>query len=251
MKRNCDDISPLICAIAGRTPRAHVTFFSKVGNGKSSSGNTLLAAWGYTGAGFEARRQRSAVTNALQVIEHTDHGVVLRVADQPGVLDARGRAADEAHLRGTALSTHHKDGYHVIFVVQKITDRLDTAETAVLSAVKQFYGTGAGPHTVLLLTHADVLDSHGEIVRQVAEAKKDVEGVLGHPIFRAVAINNHASRATVAGASSRDSGVDLVQVIHDVICNHHSPIVPPTPAHVIQHVHVNNDDSDDDGCTIS
>merc|ERR1712183_561452 len=107
-----------------------VSFFAKVGNGKSSSANTLLTAWGYDGPPFEARRQRGAVTAELQTIEQAfvdregggeegeakeseaegDTGcdgetieerkpVILRVTDQPGLMDASGHVADAEHLR--------------------------------------------------------------------------------------------------------------------------------------------------------
>merc|ERR1712232_1428000 len=163
-----------------RVQQVNVSFFAKVGNGKSSSANTLLTARGYDGPPFEARRQRGAVTAELQTIEQAfvdregggeeseakeweaervtgcDEGltsndgedgevseekkpVVLRVTDQPGLMDASGHVADAEHLRGTALSGEHQDGYHVLFVVEKITDRLDATELIILRALKKFY----------------------------------------------------------------------------------------------------------------
>merc|ERR1719326_391164 len=55
--------------ILAKVKQLNVSFFSKVGNGKSSSANTLLQAWGYSGPGFEARRQREMVTTEIQTIQ--------------------------------------------------------------------------------------------------------------------------------------------------------------------------------------
>merc|ERR1719487_2036198 len=52
-----------------KVKQVNVSFFSKVGNGKSSSANTLLQAWGYEGPSFEAKRQRGSVTSEIQTIE--------------------------------------------------------------------------------------------------------------------------------------------------------------------------------------
>merc|ERR1712050_349957 len=62
--RQCHDI------MATKVKQINVSVFAKVGNGKSSSANTLLLAWGYDGPGFDARRQREMVTSELQTIAH-------------------------------------------------------------------------------------------------------------------------------------------------------------------------------------
>jgi predicted GTPase len=260
--------------MAERVKQVNVSFFSKVGNGKSSSANTLLQAWGYEGPPFEARRQRGSVTFEIQTIEQefkyasqpqkdvsanenaeveppkdgelpqdaapcdddvsTDNPseeekqlVTLRVTDQPGLMDASGRVADAEHLRGTALSGEHQDGYHVIFVVQKITDRLDATEQIILRALKKFYGDAVVPHIVLLLTHSDVLDDAEEIDRMVVEAQADVEKELDAKFSATVAINNHVSKADAAGRDRARAGKDMVQAIHSVVCKMNEPFKPP------------------------
>ena len=54
--------------IANHISHINTTLFAKVGNGKSSRGNTLLNAWGYTGPGFGARRDSQSVTQQPQTI---------------------------------------------------------------------------------------------------------------------------------------------------------------------------------------
>jgi len=267
--------------MAERVKQVNVSFFSKVGNGKSSSANTLLQAWGYDGPPFEARRQRGSVTFEIQTIEqefkdpsapqkdvlvsenaeaepqqnaqppegaapcddevstdavNTDADkppeeekqlVVLRVTDQPGLMDADGRVADAEHLRGTAMSGEHQDGYHVLFVVQKITDRLDATEQIILRALKKFYGDAVVPHIVLLLTHSDVLDDAEEINRMVAEAQADVEKELDATNLVTIAINNHASKADAEGRDRARAGKDMVRAIHSIVCKMHEPFRPP------------------------
>jgi len=251
-----------------RVKQVNVSFFAKVGNGKSSSANTLLTAWGYDGPPFEARRQRGAVTAELQTIEQefvdregggeeseakeseaeggigrdegliNDDGedgeaseerkpVILRVTDQPGLMDASGHVADAEHLRGTALSGEHQDGYHVLFVVEKITDRLDATEQIILRALKKFYGDAVCPHIVLLLTHSDVLDDQEEIERMIGEARADVEKELGAPIANALAVNNHPCKSDEAGLDRAMSGRHMIKAIHDVVVKMHEPFKPP------------------------
>jgi hypothetical protein len=384
-------------AMARKTEQISVTFFAKVGNGKSSSANTLLRAWGYEGPPFESKRQRGAVTSELQTIEHTFHipgaaepkanqaaslvegelgdrlqalpgqdfqedgvdfykegdcgtitkvyrddkfnrrikvvwertgessgcfesewrerykfisksdvtlcvrrlplkgdpvrrlgntlaqernsdGVidawflqpdevaivvdidqdndfklqnpsgevsgwlfrsgfvygqedlkpaVLRVTDQPGLMDAQGHAADAAHLKGTALSGVHQEGYHVLFVVEKITDRLDATEQVILRTLKKFYGEAVCHHVVLLLTHSDVLDDEEEIQRMVAESKADVENELGHSIAAAIPINNHPSKADSSGRDSAQGGHEMLGAISDIVAKFPEPFKPP------------------------
>jgi len=235
--------------MVGRLKQVNVSFFAKVGNGKSSSANTLLQAWGYDGPPFEARRARESVTAKLESIEQVYNEpesedqpsndarsaeeaeersrVVLRVTDQPGLMDSAGKDADTKHLRGTALSEEHKDGYHVLFVVEKITDRLDASEQIILRTVKKFYGEAVCRHIVLLLTHADGLDDKEEIDRMIAEARADVEKELGSSISTAIAINNHKNKSDATGRDRITSGRDMIRAIHDIVCEFHEPFKPP------------------------
>merc|ERR1712232_244272 len=153
--------------------------------------------------------------------------VILRVTDQPGLMDASGHVADAEHLRGTALSGEHQDGYHVLFVVEKITDRLDATEQIILRALKKFYGDAVCPHIVLLLTHSDVLGDPEEIERMIGEARADVEKELGSPIAAALAINNHPSKSDEAGLDRAMSGCHMITAIHDVVVKMHEPFKPP------------------------
>merc|ERR1712232_842166 len=153
--------------------------------------------------------------------------VILRVTDQPGLMDASGHVADAEHLRGTALSGEHQDGYHCLFVVEKITDRLDATEQIILRALMKFYGDKVCPHIVLLLTHSDVLDDEEEIDRMVEESRTDVEKELGAPICSAIAINNHASKADAAGRDRARAGRDMIASIYDVILKTEDPFKPP------------------------
>jgi hypothetical protein len=272
------NVKELHDSMAEKVNQVNVSFFAKVGNGKSSSANTLLRVWGYDGPPFEARRQRGAVTSEIQTIElefkvpqkddglQTDHAetqdaepqkgdadaqaqkaetqmaedgnnslnpfeernaVVLRVTDQPGLMDANGHVVDSEHLRGTALSGEHQDGYNCIFIVEKITDRLDATEQIILRALKKFYGDAVCPHIVLLLTHSDVMDSSEEITRMVAEAQEDVERELGAKIFRALAINNHQSNVDAAGMDRARAGQEMIAAIHDLVSAIPEPFKPP------------------------
>jgi hypothetical protein len=303
--------------MASKVKQVSVTFFAKTGNGKSSSANTLLQAWGHDGPGFEARRQREMVTRYLQTIEQPfkdplgsigaaggdlgaaedhidaaerptttgdgegeqkdgtsaegdpgpliepaegngdgDQGegaaadgdgegkaaaeavavqqnecVLLRVTDQPGLMDSTGpfvgltgeQRIDEEDMRRSTSSGEHQNGYHVLFLAQKITDRLDAGELAILRIVHRFYGKAAHRHIVLLLTYSDVLDSEDEITRMSMEAKADVEAEIGGEISRFIAINNHPTRTDAAGKDRQKAGREMISVIHDIVCSEEGP----------------------------
>jgi len=345
-----------------KVKQVNVSFFSKVGNGKSSSANTLLQAWGYTGEGFEARRQRQMVTTEVQTIEQEfkdlielqaaeddgeqrgevqtielelqsmrkkeaiptteiqtieqevqdpieqtlksdtedaegesdgeqreeipseegakdaegdddqtsatpsecDKGeianttesegdgdggcelaapaveeptnVVLRVTDQPGLMDKSGNFIDLAGgidaESARALAGEHANGYHVLFLVQKITDRLDAGEQAILRIVRRFYGEPVLRRIVLLLTYSDVADTDEEISNMVKEAKADVEAAVGGDIACAIPINNHTSRVAVNGKDRLNSGREMMAVIHDIVCSEDLEPEPFQPAEV-------------------
>jgi hypothetical protein len=304
--------------MAKKVQQISVTFFAKVGNGKSSSANTLLQAWGYDGPGFDARRQREMVTTELQKIEQgfkdptkpavnaaeamgrdeaADDGeqredaapigaagdgeqggnpfeedlsakvaegdpeavveaaecdpeaavnveaddreasinaagrdaeaktftgsIVLRVIDQPGLFDLSGHNVE--------VSGEHQNGYHVLFLVQKITDRLDAGEQAILRIFRRFYGVEACRRIVLVLTYSDVSDTEEEISQMCLEAKADVEKELGAEILRAIAITNHPSRSDAKGNGRVKGGREMISAMYDVVCSE-SGAVPFKPA---------------------
>jgi hypothetical protein len=213
-------------AAATSVTQTNTTLFAKVGNGKSSSGNTLLRAWGYNEDGFVSRRDINAVTQDSQTIEHELHGVRLRVTDQVGLLDSRGVAFDAEKLRDTALSKEHKDGYHVIFVLLKITDRMDAAEQIILGVIRRFYGEGVGQHVVLLLTHIDNLDTSDEIERLVAGAKSSVEEELGQSIACAIPVNNHLKKIAPNGQDIAKTGTMMLEAIRDIVAANSTPFTP-------------------------
>merc|ERR1712232_203835 len=126
-------------------------------------------------------------------------------------------------MRRSASSDEHQHGYHIIFVVQKITDRLDAGERAVLRIVRRFYGETACRHIVLLRTHSDVCETPEEISLMTQEAKVDVEMEMRGHIAGVIAINNHASRSDTVGKDRVMSGWDMVSAIHDVVCYMPSP----------------------------
>merc|ERR1712228_685205 len=149
--------------------------------------------------------------------------VVLRVTDQPGLMDSIGNFRSEESAR--AFAKEHQDGYHVLFLVQKITDRLDAGEQAILRIVRRFYGEQVLRRIVLLLTYSDVADKE-DIKRMTQEAKEDVVAAVGGEIAYAVPINNHVSRVDAFGKDRLKSGREMFAVIHDIVC---SPEFAPEP----------------------
>merc|ERR1712232_442061 len=143
--------------------------------------------------------------------------VVLRVTDQPGLMDKSGNFMDLADgvdaESARALAGEHQNGYHVLFLVQKITDRLDAGEQAILRIVRRFYGESVLRRIVLLLTYSDVADTDEEISNMIMEAKADVETAVGGDIACAIPINNRVSRVDLYGKDRLMSGREMACVI--------------------------------------
>merc|ERR1712087_554461 len=91
-------------------------------------------------------------------------------------MDKSGNFMDLAHgvdaESARALAGEHQNGYHVLFLVQKITDRLDAGEQAILRIVRRFYGESVLRRIVLLLTYSDVADTDEEISNMVTEGRR-------------------------------------------------------------------------------
>merc|ERR1712139_98925 len=126
----------------------------------------------------------------------------------------------------------HQNGYHILFLVQKITDRLDAGEQAILRIVRRFYGEPVLRRIVLLLTYSDVADTDEEISNMVKEAKADVVAAVGGDIAYAVPINNHVSRVDMNGKDRLKSGREMVSAIHDIVCSEDLEPEPFQPAEV-------------------
>merc|ERR1712232_200140 len=163
-----------------------------------------------------AVEETTALANLPWLPSREPTNVVLRVTDQPGLMDSSGNFRSEESAR--AFRGEHLDGYHVLFLVQKITDRMDAGEHAILRIFRRFYGESVLRRIVLLLTYSDVVDEE-EIKSMAKEAKDDVEAVVGGGIAYAVPINNHASRVDAYGKDRLKSGREMVSVIHDILCS--------------------------------
>jgi len=159
---------------------------------------------------------KSACEPAAAAVEEPAN-VVLRVTDQPGLMDKSGNFVDLADgidaESARALAGEHQNGYHVLFLVQKITDRLDAGEQAILRIVQRFYGEPVLRRIVLLLTYSDVADTDEEISNMIKEAKADVEAAIGGEIACAIPINNHVSRVDLYGKDRLMSGREMACVI--------------------------------------
>merc|ERR1712232_443047 len=158
---------------------------------------------------------------------------VLRVTDQPGLMDKSGNFVDLADgvdaESARALAGEHQNGYHVLFLVQKLEDRLDAGEQAILRVVRRFYGESVLRRIVLLLTYSDTIDTEEEITSIALEAKVDVSSAVGGDIGFCVPINNHKDRVDIMGKDRLKSGREMISVIHDIICSEElgpEPFIP-------------------------
>merc|ERR1712232_135310 len=184
--------------------------------------------------GDAAEPAEGAEGEAAAEVEHKN--VVLRVTDQPGLMDSSGNFIDVTagidQDQARALAGEHQNGYHVLFLVQKFNDRLDAGEQAILRIVKKFYGEPVLRRIVLLLTYSDVADADEELSSMALEAKHDVSEAVGGDIGYCVPINNHKDRVDVNGRDRVKSGREMISVIHDIVCSEDIGSEPFVPAEV-------------------
>lgn len=110
------------------------TFFSKTGNGKSSTATTLLKALG-SPQEFGALRSQLSVTKDPLTLYVDSQGIRFFFTDHPGLFDTNG--SDTENMRKVAQENAQRakssGGYNFLFLVFNCTVRFDVTEEVTLS----------------------------------------------------------------------------------------------------------------------
>jgi len=175
---------------------------------------------------FEAKQSISSCTtdSLRQTVAY--RGLSISITDNPGMLDYNGIGADVAHLEEiTRGNTVGNVSYHGLFLVVRANVRFDAASQAILDIVMQIYGEDARKHLILIVTHADQLESAADEEKLAENWQTKVSQIVGMQV-PTVMITNHSSRSSPKGLTKAASVSAIFGELASLLEAYSQPFVP-------------------------
>ena len=226
-----EGLAPLFAAVLGRgVGEVRFTVHGVEGHGKSKLLHQLLNFVAPLPDGqyyFLSMASINGVTPAAEskTLEHA--GLRVTCTDQAGLLNAR-PGADLAALRAQVIGDQHGRGYHVVFLVQSITDRNSAATTAALTMARNVYGDQCSAHLVVILTKADLLTTQAEQDTMVAEYCADMAGLFGQ-VLPVLAVTLEDGSQMRNGQTVADGMKQVWTAALNLVLAQPVALQPPTP----------------------
>ncbi|KAL8480219.1 hypothetical protein ACS0TY_026950 [Phlomoides rotata] len=143
--------------------RKTVVLVEKTGNGKSTTGNSIIGD-----DVFDSMPSSAGVTATCQLLKTVlDNAQILNVIDTPGLFDTSVESEIIQNEIAKCIKLA-KNGIHAVLVVLSVRTHFSQEEVSVIASLKQFFGDQICDYMILVFAHGDALDHVGHVLSEEA-----------------------------------------------------------------------------------